>query len=1053
MRASRPRHARRPRVLPAAYLRPAAVAAAGLALGALLAAQLDRALGISVREEPVLEEPAPGPSPSADPLPGIRPVRAVVLPPDAGVNGPHAFAVEELRRVAALRGGETPALLAHDAATPAGRVVRLGPLDPRIDPQAFRLTSRGDAVVITAGTVLARLHGVAHLTEMLLRGAEDAELASLDLERAPVLSDRFVDLGGVGIEPDSAAWRARDYSHHNRAFQAMILAGPPFVDARALEEARHQLRAYVQRVAAYGYNGVVFNGFLEFVDFDAVGDGHRVYPPGSPYRARHRALRAAFGELFGEVEAAGMRVVLSTDMLALTEPLERHMARRGRPADVADPAFWEVYRTGLVELFAAFPQVSGVMVRIGETGGVFDLAGSGYYNRLGVTTIPAARAMLEALSGAAAEHGRDLYFRTWSVGVGETGGMHTRPDVYARLLDGLEAPRLVVSTKFTAGDFYSFLPLNPTLLGGEHPRLVELQARREYEGFGAFPNYLAPVHREALRRALAANPRVRGLWLWTQEGGPLRASPLSLYPFTGTWLLVDADVHAAGRLGWDPDADPAELAVSWVRRTFGTDPALVRALAATLLRSREPVLGALYVRPYARRQVRALGVEPPPMMWIFEWDLVSGATSSLSIVYRMSRDELDATIAEGHAAPGAVRRAREELEEVARGRPEVPQGYVAVLASLAYQEDLFGTLGAYREAILRHYHWLDTGSPAARDRSAAAAASLRERTAAHEARYGSDLDRRAWSFAEAERALRHAGRSESMAWAARLLLALVAVVLVAALRSGARENADPPSTAGLAAAACGTTVLGALVLSSFLSVGAAVLAAVAVAGTAGALLPGHRGRSGAPAALAASTGWMAAATVPLALVAVRGPGYLWLRFWTDDAVRAALVVAGTVAVFSGLAAAHGALRTGCGWSRGAAGGRLLTAVGAPVLLLGGLASALGLERALTALNRELLVLPEGLSVTLGITTHLGIPLAVPHYAALAGAALVAAGVLLERHSAPRLRAAPARRLDSGGGGVPARSGRGPVSGRRESGSGARAPRIAGGPSGRRTAGP
>ena len=38
-------------------------------------------------------------------------------------------------------------------------------------------------------------------------------------------------------------------------------------------------------------------GFLEFINFDKVGDGHAIYPAGSEYHARHLALRAATDQL------------------------------------------------------------------------------------------------------------------------------------------------------------------------------------------------------------------------------------------------------------------------------------------------------------------------------------------------------------------------------------------------------------------------------------------------------------------------------------------------------------------------------------------------------------------------------------------------------------------------------------------------------------------------------------------------------------------------------------------------------------------------------------
>ncbi|MFB9547366.1 hypothetical protein, partial [Micromonospora sagamiensis] len=88
--------------------------------------------------------------------------------------------------------------------------------------------------------------------------------------------------------------------------------------------------------------------------------------------------------------------------------------------------------------------------------------------------------------------------------------------------------------------------------------------------------------------------------------------------------------------------------------------------------------------------------------------------------------------------------------------------------------------------------------------------------------------------------------------------------------------------------------------------------------------------------------------------------------------------------------------------RGAVG-LTLTAAGVPLGVLSGLVAVVGLERALTVWNDQLALLPWGLSRILGITVHLGIPAGLPGYAAGAGAALAAAGLLLSlgrrRHAA------------------------------------------------------
>ncbi len=68
---------------------------------------------------------------------------------------------------------------------------------------------------------------------------------------------------------------------------------------------------------------------------------------------------------------------------------------------------------------------------------------------------------------AAEKKDKSIIFRTWSVGVGEVGDMRTNPESYDRLLASIDSPNLIVSTKLAGDDFYSNLPLNRTLRGGD----------------------------------------------------------------------------------------------------------------------------------------------------------------------------------------------------------------------------------------------------------------------------------------------------------------------------------------------------------------------------------------------------------------------------------------------------------------------------------------------------------------------------------------------------------------------------------------------------------
>src|SRR5262249_53985154 len=157
----------------------------------------------------------------------------------------------------------------------------------------------------------------------------------------------------------------------------------------------------------------------------------------------------------------------------------------------------------------------------------------------------------------------------------------------------------------------------------------------------------------------ALNPGIAGVYIFTQAGGPLRAGPQALYPLHGFWLWTDANVFAASRLAVDPGVQVPDVAREWAARTFGDDPRIVEAVTSGLAETREAVLKGFYIRPFAEREVRVPGLDLPPLMWIFEWDMVGGWHSLLSIVYRASRDAVDPAVSEGYASAEVVRRVRQ----------------------------------------------------------------------------------------------------------------------------------------------------------------------------------------------------------------------------------------------------------------------------------------------------------------------------------------------------------------------------------------------------------
>ena len=827
---------------------------------------------------------------------------------------------------------------------------------------------------------------------------------------------RLVDAGAVGIDPDPATWQG-SYSHGTGAFHALIDPRTAEVDPHAARQIRDEWATQVDRMAAFGNNAVAVGAFLELMTFEEAG----VYDPASPYPRRHEALREVFGDLFATARRAGLAGYLRTDMLVLTPPLERALRQStGGTLDTTHPALWSLYARGLDELFRALPDVEGVVIRIGEAGALYNREDWPYASRMGVQEPEELRAMLEGLLPTFEQHGKTLVLRSWSVGLGGLGHMHTDPALYEEVLGGIQSPNLVVSTKYTRGDYFGFLPLNPTLASGSHRRLVEFQARREFEGFTAFPNFLGNEHGDALRTLTAANPHIEGIYLWSQEGGPLHAGPRSLYPLHGFWSWIDANAWATSRLAQDPTLDAEALAAGWVRETISEDPRVVEGLTDLLLRSRRAVEKGLYIRPFAESAIRAVGVEVPTMMWIMEWDVVGDWRAVSSTVYQASRGELQATIDEGFDAVEEVRAMQAALERAApglEGDPRLP----AMRRSLEYQESLFSALAWWRSALLSWYGWLEEGDEGVRAQYAESREEMRLAAGHHLARFGGDLDFPAYDFAPALKALERHDRNLPARDLSRVLLLgglLGAMVLLGVqVRRGAGEAVSPgralPSslTRTLAAfALVPTSGVTLWMLMSFQGEGAVLaLMAMVVAFPMVLALTWSwwdarvgvaRGRRSGPAPAIDRDAWtrallwplFVAVLPPLALMAIRGPELVWFLFWSDTVVRALLLalIPATVLAMGAVALQWGSERRHLPvdvlW------GRLLLA-GGTVLVLLGLALP-DLPSLLATLDDPLSFLPMRLALIVAVTAYAGVPTWITLLPGAAGVGALLLGALL-----------------------------------------------------------
>ena len=329
-----------------------------------------------------------------------------------------------------------------------------------------------------------------------------------------------------------------DMVHHN--------PGEPRFQSRFLDPAH---------LVNYGFNGQVFKHINCIATFAAS----RVdcFPAGSPERAWLDKFTPGIEREIAAAKSKGLKVFYHLDLFVLPQRLVAHFKNEicdpqtGRISPDR-PKTLELHKILFDEITARFPQVDGYIIRVGETY-LFDTphhVGNSPIPKVGPAWTPnylyaetlAGRSPAEPRwnqSQSAAyvkllrflreaicvRHGKQIFFRTWDIFPDK---LHASLPHYLEVTDQVEPhPQLAFSIKHTALDFWRHVKVNECLTQGRHAQIIEVQCQREYEGKGAYPNYVMDgvingFEENAKKiglKDLIQHPKICGVYSWSRGGG------------------------------------------------------------------------------------------------------------------------------------------------------------------------------------------------------------------------------------------------------------------------------------------------------------------------------------------------------------------------------------------------------------------------------------------------------------------------------------------------------------------------------------------------------
>ncbi len=459
----------------------------------------------------------------------------------------------------------------------------------------------------------------------------------------------------------------------------------------------------------YGFNGQVFKHVHCMATLEQAAPG--VFP-GTTEESQW--LKAFTDDLHGQMKAAkaeGLAVYSHVDLFVLPTPIVEHFRdeicdpETGR-IDLEKPKTLELHRALIDELFERFPELDGLVIRVGETY-LFDTPHHAGNSAVPLYEIERPDQMLKYVKliqflrqEICVRHEKLLIYRTWDY---FTDQLHADPQYYLEVTDQV-APHenLIFSIKHTAYDFHRWVPVNRALGTGKHPQVIEVQCQREYEGKGAYPNYSAygvlngfsEAKQNTGLRDILPHPLVVGIYTWTRGGGWYGP-----YVTGKNELWCDLNAFILSSYAADPEQEEEMLFRQYCRERLKLNDADTTRFRRIALRSLDAVVKGKCCEAWDQRT--DLDVCYPTNQWMRDdvlhgYDLLEPVFS-----YLIEKDLVQQALLEKEQSVSIWTEMLAEAESM----QTVPELKEVILTSCAYGLRLFSFIEAAWCLLLHAQEW------------------------------------------------------------------------------------------------------------------------------------------------------------------------------------------------------------------------------------------------------------------------------------------------------------------------------------------------------------
>lgn len=434
------------------------------------------------------------------------------------------------------------------------------------------------------------------------------------------------------IGPFFRGYNRKNINWSKIPFDHLVTEGPE--RQHQYQQIRQDMNEFALRVCAAGYNAVTLDDLAHLADHVWYEDQVRI---------RIGVYREEFRKIFSIVREHGLQLYMTMDMMSFTPELKKRLGG-SFPKQLS-------FLAELIDgFFQDFAEVDGLIVRIGESDGL-DISGD-FKSELTLKTPKMLNRFLQEILPVFERHNRQLILRTWTVGAHPIGDFIWHRDTFQAVLKNIDSPALVLSMKYGESDFFRYLPLNGNFFRTSIPKIIELQARREYEGCGEYPSFCCWDY-EKYARELKQAPNVLGISVWCQTGGWVPFRRLAYVGEGSIWTEFNSAVTLR-IFRYGESVEQALLA------TVGEEQHT--AYLEFFRLSDEVIKELLYTEEYARQKLFFRRVRIPPLIGVY-WNKIFINPSMRKLLRYFVRDH-EACVRSGNGALTKIKKMKSLAEQL-----------------------------------------------------------------------------------------------------------------------------------------------------------------------------------------------------------------------------------------------------------------------------------------------------------------------------------------------------------------------------------------------------